>query len=72
MDDKLKNINIEKLILKEMFKLNGLDRTNTFKIKSLNDGTFQLWVSNGNNFGTIRLYDNTARVLLSWLQRNIK
>lgn len=63
---------INRLILKQPFELNGEQRSNTIKFNALEDGAIQVYVSNGEHRGYFRLYQDTAKQLIEFLQRNIK
>ena len=63
---------IDRLILKQLFELNGEARSNTLKFNLLADGAIQVYVSNGDHRGYFRLYAEQQKELMDWLQRNIK
>lgn len=63
---------VERLILKQEFELNGEARCNTMKFNLLIDGNIQVYISNGEHRGYFRLYPDTGKQLVEFLQRNIK
>lgn len=63
---------IDRLILRQEFELNGDQRSNTMKFNLLEDGAIQVYITNGERRGYFRLYQDTGKQLLEFLQRNIK
>ena len=63
---------VERLILKQPFELNGEARSNTIKFNLLSDGDIQVYITNGEHRGYFRLYQDTGKQLLEFLQRNVK
>lgn len=63
---------IDRLILKQLFELNGEARSNTLKFNLLPDGAIQVYITNSTHRGYFRLYEKEQKELRDWLQRNIK
>ena len=63
---------VDKLILKQQFESYGEARCNTLKFNVLKDGAIQIYVNNGDRRGYFRLYPDTQKQLIEFLQRNIK